>query len=591
MTATPPLAVPGTAPSVRQLLLRLLLAAYIPAAVVVGVLQLVQYRQERSQAFADMTRFVRVMTETVDDRVASVQEHLVRLSEAAVAEPLDLAALHAEALIEQRLAQVDGVVLFDASGRQLLNTRIPQGVPLAPTPPTVDVLAARKMGRPTVSDLFFAATARRHMVGVGVPVVSGNQIPYVLAAGLDAARLHQLVQRHRPAPGWTMKIVDRRGIIVASTDDPDGSGTFEAPEIMAITTGQMQGATEMSAARGTPMAVAYRRSAMTGWMVVVEVPERVLYGQVWLSMFWTLLALSIPLAVGFALAWRWSRRIAGAIEHLGEGARQLRDGEMVRLPALPVREADDFARALEAASGALQARDAQLQRVTERFEQSVLSELERWQGQVGRELHDSVGSALGGVSLVLASARPMVPPGGLAAQLIERSQAEVSAALELVRKVSRGVMPAGIDPGALLPALEHFARDQRTWHGIDCRVLATGDFQHITPEVGNHVYRIVQEAVGNARRHGGAARIVVELVETAAGYDVRIADDGRGADFGSAAVADAGIGLRSMRVRAQAIGGTLELLSGPGGGCEVRLAWDRAPPAAPSPLVPADAGV
>lgn len=84
-----------------------------------------------------------------------------------------------------------------------------------------------------------------------------------------------------------------------------------------------------------------------------------------------------------------------------------------------------------------------------------------------------------------------------------------------------------------------------------------------TSELETAIYRIVQEALTNATKHGHASRAVVELTEADRGVDIRVRDDGNG--FESAAQTE-GFGLVGMRERAELLGGAVSIDSGLGRG-------------------------
>jgi signal transduction histidine kinase len=147
-----------------------------------------------------------------------------------------------------------------------------------------------------------------------------------------------------------------------------------------------------------------------------------------------------------------------------------------------------------------------------------------------------------------------------------------------VRRISRGMMPAGSDAGALLQALEQFAH-ARQEEGLWCSVRARGDFNAVAPDVAAQLYRIVQEAVTNAQRHGAATRIRVTLAQAGSRYRLTVADNGSGGKLSRIPGWHPGLGLKSMRARAAAIEGQLSLDVGSAGGCRVRVTWELSSPA------------
>jgi PAS domain S-box-containing protein len=214
----------------------------------------------------------------------------------------------------------------------------------------------------------------------------------------------------------------------------------------------------------------------------------------------------------------------------------------------------------------------ELQRVTQGFQRQLIAAVEARQGGMARELHDSVGASLAGVSLLIGAARGAVSDPRAAAAL-DKAQEQVAATAEAVRRISRGLMPAGTDSGGLLQALEQFAADLGDTSGVACTLRARGAFTGFDAQTGTHVFRIVQEAAANALRHGRASALRIVLSERGAHWRVTVSDNGTGCQFAALPRAHAGLGLRSMQARARAIDGELQLGASPQGGCCIRVRW------------------
>jgi signal transduction histidine kinase len=100
-----------------------------------------------------------------------------------------------------------------------------------------------------------------------------------------------------------------------------------------------------------------------------------------------------------------------------------------------------------------------------------------------------------------------------------------------------------------------------------------GDKAALPEAVHVAIYRIAQETLNNIAKHSKASEVTITLDSNPEQVELRIHDNGQGFD---AQRTTSGLGLTSMRERAQAIGATLEMRSAPGQGTEVRLVW-RAP--------------
>jgi signal transduction histidine kinase len=98
-----------------------------------------------------------------------------------------------------------------------------------------------------------------------------------------------------------------------------------------------------------------------------------------------------------------------------------------------------------------------------------------------------------------------------------------------------------------------------------------GDFDTLSATVGNNLYRIVQEALNNAVRHGQASDIEVQMVRHEHRFSICVADNGSGLPSGAAV--PTGMGLKSMLARARAIGAHFDISGNEFGGASVTLHW------------------
>lgn len=214
--------------------------------------------------------------------------------------------------------------------------------------------------------------------------------------------------------------------------------------------------------------------------------------------------------------------------------------------------------------------DQQVRALSGRFERALMAEIEAQQASIARELHDSLGSVLAGVTLLVGSAQG-AGTSEPASALLKRAQGELARAVEMIRALSRGIMPVTALPGALRHALEQFAQDLQGVKGIACTLRLSGPVDAIPVRVANQVFRIVQEATTNALKHAQARRIDIELEVIGRELLLVVADDGRGFDADRVSDEPTGLGLKSMQARAATIHATLGIHSTPTGGCRVVL--------------------
>jgi signal transduction histidine kinase len=190
--------------------------------------------------------------------------------------------------------------------------------------------------------------------------------------------------------------------------------------------------------------------------------------------------------------------------------------------------------------------------------------------RIARELHDSVSQTLYAITLTASRAMKLLahseannvqPIISDVLQLAEAGQSELRALLSDIRSDRVG-------SDGLIAALTHLAADVRRRTGLDIR-LSLAVEPDLPPAVKDELYLISREALHNVVRHARASHVEIALQIEAGEIALLIADDGRG--FDPAALRPGHFGLLSMRERAAAIGGTLDLLSANVAGTRVRV--------------------
>jgi signal transduction histidine kinase len=214
-----------------------------------------------------------------------------------------------------------------------------------------------------------------------------------------------------------------------------------------------------------------------------------------------------------------------------------------------------------------------------RLERECLRMGEHERTRIGQELHDDLCQVLAGLSFMLHRVGERVgrSDADLAAE-IDGLNAEISAVTERVRTLARGLFPAGLDHAGLRQALQDCADHARQRFAVGVELDLPRRLPPHSSEQVLHVYRIVQEAVSNAVRHGGARRLRMAVSTHDRAVEVRIDDDGRGFAGGNGEP-QAGIGLHVMEYRARVLGGTIHLGNHPPRGASVRLHYPVTRPA------------
>jgi two-component system CheB/CheR fusion protein len=206
-----------------------------------------------------------------------------------------------------------------------------------------------------------------------------------------------------------------------------------------------------------------------------------------------------------------------------------------------------------------------------RLEKEILEVSEREQRRIGQDLHDGLCQHLAGIELMSQV---------LEQKLARRSQAAAAKAADIAKNVrdaishtrllARGLSPVTLDSEGLMSALYELALNTEKIFHVTCRFDCNPPVLVSDHAAATHLFRLAQEAVSNAIKHGQAKRILIRLKEHHGRLTLSVIDNGLGlpARFRRSK----GMGLRIMQSRAGMIGGMLSVERNAAGGTSVTVA-------------------
>ncbi|MGE5484700.1 MAG: PAS domain S-box protein [Ignavibacteriales bacterium] len=195
--------------------------------------------------------------------------------------------------------------------------------------------------------------------------------------------------------------------------------------------------------------------------------------------------------------------------------------------------------------------------------------------RVARELHDDTAQALVALSRRLETTIPYVrtQPDEACRRLDDLTKL-VDTALANVRRFTRDLRPSILDDLGLIPALEWLVSDMQEHNTIRGEVIVQGPPRRLPSDTETAIYRIVQEALNNIKKHAGASLASVFISFDDDSVKLTVTDNGRGFDAGGyprGFAARGRLGMVGMSERAQLVGGVIGVESVPGRGTTVRL--------------------
>jgi len=205
-----------------------------------------------------------------------------------------------------------------------------------------------------------------------------------------------------------------------------------------------------------------------------------------------------------------------------------------------------------------------------RMEVELLEISDSEQRRIGHDLHDGLGQQLTGLEMKSFSLMEDLEVEDLAAsrKSLQEQAGQINRALRecvaVTRSLAHGLAPAVIKSDGLMGALEQLARLTRLPGKVECRFVCPVPVALQDDQTAGHLYRIAQEAVNNALKHGRPRRLTIHLAREPGTLRLQIEDDGRG--LPKTRKTRSGMGLEVMRHRAHVIGASLEIDSKHGHG-------------------------
>jgi signal transduction histidine kinase len=200
-----------------------------------------------------------------------------------------------------------------------------------------------------------------------------------------------------------------------------------------------------------------------------------------------------------------------------------------------------------------------------RMETEILAIGEKEQQRIGRDLHDGLSQQLAGIAyLSNALTRSLETESSPSTAEARRINQLLDEAISQAHGLAHGLHPVKLEANGLMSALSELATRVTDIYRVTCRFVCRSPVLIQDNSTAMHLYRIAQEAVHNALKHGKPSRVTIQLANCAHRVVLTVKDNGSGAppNFKSGW----GMGLKTMSYRARTMGGVLDLKPVPKGG-------------------------
>lgn len=188
--------------------------------------------------------------------------------------------------------------------------------------------------------------------------------------------------------------------------------------------------------------------------------------------------------------------------------------------------------------------------------------------RIARDLHDEVGAMLSTVKMSIKRAERNLAKEGVPHSLQEPTDL-LDAVIGSVREISHDLLPPSLESLGLAAALGQLAEKTAQLSGVPFAFRLEGTLGRLPVRTELTLYRIVQELISNALKHAQATELRLEVGFGEQGLSILFRDNGVG--FGEAEAGKAGLGLRGIKSRVEALGGELQLQTAPGRGTSAKI--------------------
>jgi signal transduction histidine kinase/DNA-binding response OmpR family regulator len=584
-------ALPRPPRTIRQTLVHIVLACVLPAWLGIAVLTFGMYKVlgDRTPEGALMTAHALALA--VDRELAITQTALEALAESDALSAGDLKGFRERALRDARTFEFKSVVLSRRDGQQIVNTLLPLDARLPVNTSAADDETVFRTGRPMIVNMFKGAVTGTPLVGIKVPVIRDGEVKHVLTATITPQRLNSLLAHQKLPADWVAAVFDAsRTIVARSHNSEQYVGQHASPTLSAMMTKESSGIISSRTLEGMPVYGTFSRLEATHWSVAIGVPTASVTGHLFEFLSLGAAGGFLVLVAGLGLAGHYSRKIAAGVQSLVRGTPALDDTAEARALRSGIREVDEVARRLDAATMALQRRTAERDRAERHKEIAEKATLlkDEFIATVSHELRTPLTAITASLALMEDDLDPHV--GRETKELLDIAHANSRRLHHLVddildiEKLEAGKAAFHLGRVAVRPLLAQVIATDRALAERNGVALRLGPTQALNVHADeDRLAQVVANLMSNAIKFSPRdSEVVLSAEERDGKVRIMVRDHGpgipahfRGQVFDKFAQADnsdarakggTGLGLSIVKELVQQMGGSVGFADAPGGG-------------------------
>lgn len=203
-------------------------------------------------------------------------------------------------------------------------------------------------------------------------------------------------------------------------------------------------------------------------------------------------------------------------------------------------------------------------------QKQVLTIIENEQRRIGHDLHDNLGQNLTGISFMVKTLEEKLAKNkDIKKEDVMNIGHHIKESIAQTRKLASGLYPVKLEQDDFILALRELAYNVETMFDVRCHIVRDKSVIIRDKSVATHIYRIIQEAMSNAIRHGAAKNVEISVINKDEDIIFIVSDDGSG--MRELTMNPDGMGITIMKYRANAINGVIEFSNNPENGATIKL--------------------
>jgi signal transduction histidine kinase len=432
----------------------------------------------------------------------------------------------------------------------------------------------------TFSDIIQEPSSGEDIIVVAAPIISHDGDFQGVLAGRFYVRFQRIgeeIQKLQVSDVGEAYLIDRNGRVIYHPDYSLISADFgQRASVYNLMRGEHEGALIIQELGKARQVVGYALVDVTGWGLVIQEPWSEVVAPARISLQPIILALLGGVAlVAIIVSWG-AQRVIRPIADLAARSRRVASGDY-GAPVSPsaIRELRDLGSDFNRMVNQI----ARYQAGLRQYVAAVTHTQEEERKRVARDLHDDTIQSLIAIGQRVELAREAISddPEDAKEQLRELRKM-VTSTIDNVRQTSRDLRPTVLEDLGMVAALQYLANELARQDTIGVSLNVEGSTDDLPPGMEVAIYRIVQEALTNIRKHADALHARVDAQFLADQIIVTVQDDGVGfimPEEASELLNMGGLGLMGLRERAQLFGGQMSIISHSGRGTTVRVVLPR----------------